>query len=126
MNGGKGIITGRLIGTTPSQAEPKFIQWGTGGTAEAITQTALATPANEARTSGTSSQVTTTTTSDTYQVTGSIVSAGSQTIQEVALFDAVGSGSPATGGTMFLRAVHSSQVLALNDSIAYTIKMQLT
>ena len=42
---GKGVVTGRLIGTTPSQAEPKYVAWGTGaGTAAAVSYTHLTLP----------------------------------------------------------------------------------
>src|SRR4051812_11579936 len=105
-NRGKGTVTSRLGGG--ADTEPKYLQWGTGSTAEAATQTALATAAAEARVAGTSAQATTTTTNDTYQVTGTITSASAQAVQEVALFDAAGAGSPATGGNMFMRGVHGS------------------
>ena len=55
-----------------------------------------------------------------------IVSASAQTIQEVGLFDAAGSGTPATGGNMYIRAVHGASTLAINDSIQYTIQIQFT
>lgn len=123
-NAGKAIEAARMGGgTVNSQPEPLNVQWGTSATAEAATQTALVAPATEARVAGTSSQVTTTTTSDTYQVVATLTSAGAQTIQEVGLFDSVGSGSPATGGNMYIRAVHGAMTLAASDSITYTIKV---
>jgi hypothetical protein len=102
---------------------PKFVGWGTSNTAEAGTQTDLVTPgANEARTSGTTSVVTGTYTNDTFQVVALITCAtGGKTIQEVGLFDAAGSGTPPSGGTLFARAVHGAQTLSVGDSIEYTI-----
>lgn len=86
---GKEILSGRLIGSTPTQTEPKFLAWGTNPAALAAANTDVAefAESTEARTSGTSSQVTTTTTNDTYQVTGTQTATGSRTIQEAALFD---------------------------------------
>lgn len=117
VNGAKAVWTGRLIGASPTQAEPKFVGWGTGTTAEAATQTALVTPSAEARVSGTSSQVTTTNTNDTYQVVATITSASAQTIQEVGEFDA------STAGTMTLRHLTGGNVLAIGDAIQFTIKI---
>jgi hypothetical protein len=39
-----------------------------------------------------------------------------KTIQEVALFDAAGSGLPVTGGNMLCRAVHGAQALNVGDA----------
>lgn len=85
---GRTIVAGRLTGAgAPSQAEPKNLGWGTGsGTANA-TDIAPFTEAAEARVAGTSSLVTTTTTSDTYQVVGTITSSSNQTITETFLAD---------------------------------------
>jgi hypothetical protein len=113
-NAGKAITTNRVKG---SGTEPSYVAWGTSATAEAATQTTLVAAASESRTAGTSSQVTVTTTNDTYQVTGTITSASAQSIQEVGLFDA------STSGNMYMRGVHGSTTLAIGDSIAYTIKV---
>lgn len=85
---GKEILSGRLIGTTPTQTEPNYLAWGlnTVPTTAAATDVALFTEAPEARTLGTSSQTTTTTTNDTYQVTGTQTSTASRVIQEAALY----------------------------------------
>jgi hypothetical protein len=116
-NAGDAVVAGRMFGATPTQVEPHWIGWGTTNTAEAKTQTALAAAAAEARTVGTSSQVTTTVTNDTHQIVGTITSLSAQTIVEVAVFDAL------TVGNMYMRGVHGSTVLAIGDSIAYTIKV---
>jgi len=124
-SGGKQIIANRLKGTG---TEPLNIQWGSSGTAAAATDTALGstTGATESRTAGTSSIVTTTNTSDTYQVVGTITATGTPTVQEVGLFDAIGTGNPPTGGNFFLHANHGSTVLAVGETITYTIKVQFT
>jgi hypothetical protein len=84
---GREIVTGRMIGATPSQAEPKFLGWGIGSATAANTDVAPFQEASEARVTGTSSQVTTATTNDTYQVVGTLTSASSQTITETFLGD---------------------------------------
>lgn len=89
---GREIIANRMIGTSPTQAEPKQLGWGTGGIAggpftAAVTDISPFSESSEARVTGTSSVVTTTTTNDSYQVVGTITSAGTQTIAEVFLTD---------------------------------------
>jgi hypothetical protein len=116
-NAGRAIITNRLKG---AGTEPNFVAWGTGTTAEAATQTALVTESAEARTTGTSTQQTTTVTNDTYRVVGTITATAARAITESGLFDAV------TAGNMFTRAVYSVINLATNDSIQYTWNVQFT
>lgn len=118
VNTGKSIITNRILG---SGTEPKFVAMGTGGTAEAATQTALVTEV-ETRTSGTSSQQTTTTTGDTYQVLGTITATGARAITESGLFDVI----TTSAGNMLCRALFTVINLATGDSIAFTWKIQLT
>ncbi len=86
---GRAMITGRLQGSTPTQAEFKNIGWGTNpaNLTAANTDVAPFTEAAEARVGGSSSAVTTSTTQDTYQVTGTITSASGQTIGEMFLSD---------------------------------------
>lgn len=86
---GRDIMTGRMRGSSPTQAEPLNIAWGNNPNAltAANTDVALFKEASEARVAGTSSQQTTTTASDTYQVTGTFTSGSGQTIAEVALSD---------------------------------------
>lgn len=113
--------------TTGTQTEPKYVGWGTSATGEANTQTDLVAPgANEARTSGTSTIETVTNPSDTYQVVGLITCAtAGKTIQEVALFDAAGTGTPPSGGVMLCRAVHGAQTLAVGDAVEYTVGVRM-
>jgi hypothetical protein len=76
--------------------EPKNIGWGTGAqTSSANSDVNLFNPGSEARTSGGSTQTTTSYLADTYLVTGSITAAGAKTITEAALFDSSAS-SPTT------------------------------
>ncbi|WP_037616433.1 hypothetical protein [Streptomyces aureus] len=84
---GREIVAGRLIGTSPTQAEPKNLGWGTGAGTAAATDVAAFTEAAESRVAGTSSQVTTTSSNDTYQVAGTMTSASGQTITETFLSD---------------------------------------
>ena len=111
---GLAIVANRLKGTGD---EPNHIGWGTGTTEPAAGNTGLETARGEARTEGTSSRVTTTTTNDTYQVVGTITCAGTgAAITEAGLFDA------ATDGNMLLRGTFSAINLNVGDSIAFTIK----
>lgn len=105
---------------------PKFLQWGTGSAAAASANVVTTTSTTEARTSGTASQVTTTQTNDTYQVTGTITALGTRAITEVGLFDAAGTGGPATGGNMDVYGDFSVINLAIGDSIAFTVKVAFT
>ncbi|MFD9632847.1 hypothetical protein [Streptomyces violascens] len=86
---GRDVMTGRMRGSSPTQAEPLNLAWGNNPNSltAAVTDVALYKEASEARVAGTSSQQTTTTANDTYQVTGTFTSAGGQTIAEVALGD---------------------------------------
>lgn len=116
-NRGKGTITNRLQATTPADAIPQYLAWGTGTTAEAATQTALVTAAAEARVAATLSQQTTTSTNDTLRAVGTITSASGQTISELGMFDAT------TAGNMFLRGVFTGVALLSGDSIAFTVNV---
>jgi len=120
VNGGKGITTARLraVGT-----EPLNIGWGTGAGTAAAADTTLFTEAlvtlaagTTDHTVGTSSQVTTTTTNDTYQVTGTRTATGAGTVTNAGLWDA------ASGGTLFMKGDFTGIGLASGDSILFTFK----
>lgn len=118
VNTGKAIVTNRIKG---SGTEPAFVAWGTGAGTAAATDTTLFTEASEARVSGTSTQQTTTTTSDTYRVVGTMTVAGSgKTITNVGLFDA------STSGNLFFKSDFTGLALNVGDSIAFTINVQFT
>ena len=96
---------------------PGWVGWGIGTIAPVVGNTGLGTPSAEARTVGTKTQETTTTTNDTYQVVALISCAGSaKAITEVAVFDAL------TAGTLFLRGTFAAINLSVGDSINFTIK----
>lgn len=120
VNTGKAILTARLIGTTPSQLEPKFLGIGTGATAEAITQTALVTEVETRIGTNAFTQVTTTTTNDTAQCVQTITAGTARAVTEAGLFDAV------TTGNMLVRGVFSVINLAIGDSIQVTWKLQFS
>jgi hypothetical protein len=118
VNAGRAILTNRIIG---SGTEPKYIAMGTGTTAVQLTDTALGGEV-ESRTTGTSSRTTTTSTNDTYQVTGTVTATASRTIGEAGLFD-----QSALGGNLFVRGVLASTIsLASGDSVAFTFTVQVT
>jgi hypothetical protein len=114
-NAGKAITTNRLKG---SGTEPNFVAMGTGAGTAAIADTTLFTEV-ETRTSGTSTQQTTTTTNDTYQVIGSITATAPRAVTNAGLFDAV------SAGNLFVKGDFSVINLAIGDSIQFTIKIGL-
>lgn len=119
-NAGFAIISGRMFGATPSQAEPKFVAWGTGAGTTAATDTTLFTESAESRTSGTSSQVTTTVTNDTHQVTGTITATATRAITNAGLFDA------STVGNLYMKGDFTTINLSTSDSIAFTMKVKFS
>lgn len=119
QNTGLANITGALV----TASVDKFLQWGTGSAAAKSATTVTTTSTTEARTSGSMSQVTTTATNDTLQVTGTITAAGARAITEVGVFDAAGASSPPTGGNMIFYGDFSVVNLLTGDSIAFTVKV---
>lgn len=103
-----------------------WFQWGTGTAAAATANVVTTTSTTEARTACTATVVTTTVTNDTLQLTGTITAAGVRAITELGAFDAVGSGSPPTGGNMDTYVDFTSVGLASADSIAFTLKTAWT
>src|SRR6478609_3902324 len=93
---GKAIAAKRMIGSSPSQAEPKYIAMGTGATGAARTaaaaDTALSTEV-ETRTAGTLSNVTTTVTNDTLQNAGTVTASATRAVDEAGTFDASSTGN---------------------------------
>lgn len=120
LDGGLDIVTNRIKG---SGTEPLNIGWGTGAGTTARTDTTLfteklvdlSTSAGTDHTVGTSSRVTTTTTNDSYRVTGTRTATGAGTVTNAGLFDA------ASGGNLFLKGDFTGVGLASGDSIAFTI-----
>ena len=95
---------------------PGWVGWGIGTIAPVVGNTGLGTPSAEARTVGTKTQETTTTTNDTYQVVALITALSAQAITEVAVFDAL------TVGNLFLRGTFSPINVSIDDTITFTIK----
>lgn len=129
VNVGKAITAARHVGSTPSQTEPKFIQWGTGTATALVSDTGIQTTTGttEVRTTGTISAVAGAQGNSKVQVTGTITALGTPTIAEVALFDTAGAGGPPpTGGVCWVHASHGSTVLATGESISYTITVDFT
>jgi len=117
VNTGKAIVTNFLSGGAATV--PKYIGWGTGAGTTAATDTTLFTE-NGSRTTGTASQVTTTTTNDTLQVTGTNTAGGTLTITNAGIFDA------STSGNLFAKGDFTGIGLASGDSIAFTFKVQFS
>ncbi len=116
-NTGKALMTSRMKGLG---TEPTYVAWGTGAGTAAATDTTLFTESAEARVSGTSSQATTTTTNDTYQVVGTITASAGRTITNAGLFDAN------SAGNLFVKGDFTGVALNAGESIQFTIGVQLT
>ena len=118
VNNGLATITSRLIGT--ATAVPHHVAWGTGTGVVAVTNTTLTEP-GEARTTGTGTQQTTTYTSDTHRVTGTITATGTRAITECGLW------TDATAGTLYCRGLLAATInLTTGDSVALTFNIQYT
>lgn len=112
-NGGKAIVTNRIKG---SGTEPNYVAVGTGAGTAAITDTTLFTEV-ETRVAGTSTQQTTTTTSDTYQVVGTVSITATRALTNAGLFDA------SSSGNMLMKGDFSTINLVNGDSITLTAKV---
>ncbi len=125
---GRANIASRLKGN--GATEPKWAHWGEddGGTlALGDGNTTLGDPRDEARVEGTSSLQETTTADDTYRVVATLTvdDVSGAAIEEVGLFDAVGGGTPPSGGNLFMRATFSVINLDDEDSVQFTIDNQI-
>ena len=122
VDNGLAITTDRLL-DSPTHNPPKWIDMGTGTTAADPTDTVLETPGPEARTEGTETQQTTTTTNDTFQVVGTITkTTGAGAITECGLFSHLTS----TTGYLYIRATFDAINLNVGDSIEFTVQSQYT
>lgn len=119
-NTGKAITTNRIKNGATGATEPNYVAWGTGAGTAAITDTTLFTESAEARVAGTSTQVTTTTTNDSYQVVGTITASATRAITNAGLFDA------STSGNLFVKGDFATINLPTGDSIQFTIKVQFS
>jgi len=116
-NGGLAIVTNRLIGASPSTAEPQWVAMGTGVSVAAVTDTVIETEV-ETRTDGTSSQQTTTTTDDTFRVVGTVTATAPRAVANAGLLTA------STAGTLFVHSDFAVINLATNDSITFTFNVK--
>ncbi len=104
----------------PAASLMNVLGWGTGATAEAVGNTALATEASENRTTGTLSQPA----ADTDRVVGTIVATGTKTITEAGRFNITTKGG--ANEVMLERALFTGIPLLVNDSIQLTFDLQQT
>jgi hypothetical protein len=117
VNTGKAIVTNYLNGGGATQ--PKYVAWGTGAGTTAATDTTLFTETGT-RVSGTTTQQTTSTTNDTFQVVGTLTAGGSLTITNAGTFDA------STSGNLFVKGDFTGVPLNSGDSIQFTVKVQFS
>jgi len=117
VNTGKAIVTNYLNGGAATQ--PKYVAWGTGAGTTAATDTTLFTETGS-RVSGTTTQQTTSTTNDTFQVVGTLTAGGSLTITNAGTFDA------STSGNLFVKGDFTGVPLNSGDSIQFTVKVQFS
>ena len=112
---GLGMITNRMKG---AGTEPLYMHWGTGAGTAATTDTALTTPATEARATSTSTREQTIYANDTYQSQCTLVAGTSKAVTEVSLHD------HASTGDMYLHGTFTAIPLNASDSIQFTVKTQ--
>lgn len=124
VNGGRAIVTNRLKG---AGTEPLNLGWGTGAGTTAAADTTLFTEAlvslaagTTDHTAGTSTQQTTSTTNDTYQVIATRTATGAGTVTNAGLWDA------ASGGNLYMKGDFTGIALASGDAIQFTCKVQYT
>lgn len=115
---GKAVIAGRMFGATPTQIEPHWIGWGTGGGAGGAGSTDVSTPGPEARVVGTSSMVTTSVANDTHQIAATIVATSPKTVTNVGVFDAL------VAGNLYAIFDGLSVALLTGDAIAFSCRVQ--
>lgn len=117
---GKDILSGRLIGATPTQAEPKIVTWGLNPAAltAAATDIAMFQESGEARVTGTSTQQQTTNPNDTYQVIGTITANATRAITEFGAYDSTT--QPATATVAAGGVVGSSVSTTLNTAATFS------
>lgn len=111
---GKQWVVDKMRGSVVTSQQ--YIHWGTGATAEAVGNTALATPSAEARVTGTMSSPS----ASVYRVVGTLTSASTQTITEAAVFDAT------SAGVMMIRSLFTGIPLVSGDQIQFTFDLTVS
>ncbi len=100
-----------------------YLAVGTSNSAVSASQTALGAEISTsglARAAATVSRVTTTQTNDTLQLVYTWTASGSQTVEEVGVFNA------ASTGTMLARALTGSHAVVLNDTLTITYQVKFS
>jgi|SRR5579863_798085 len=117
---GKDVLSARLIGASPTQAEPKVITWGLNPvpSTAAATDVAMFQESGEARVTATSTQQQTTNPNDTYQLVGTITAGATRAIQEFGAFDSAT--QPAVAAVAAGGVVGSSVSTTLNTAATFT------
>lgn len=125
-NVGAPAIAKRMVGATPTQAEIKYCEFGTGATTAggvgrtaAVTDTALTTSITAARATGTVSNVNGTLTNDTFQIAVTLTNPSGTSV-----IDEFGVHGDAAYGSLCISVTHGAQSLGAGDSIAYTVKIR--
>jgi hypothetical protein len=115
---GKGGVVDLIDGTSATvlSAANAKIGWGTGAGTSVVGDTTLFTEASESRVAASISQPS----ADKNQWVGTLTANAGKTITNAGLFDA------AAAGTMYVKGDFTGIVLALNDSIQFTITLQQT
>lgn len=104
---------------TLANAKMTAIGWGTGATAEAVTDAALVTEASEARVAGTLSQPTST----TDRLVGTLTADGPKTITEVGRFNTINKAETAGNTYLLQRHVFTGIPLVAGDQIQFTLDL---
>lgn len=117
---GRAQVTSALVSSTAKQ-----FGWGTSAGTTADGDTTLfgekaldLSSTTGTRVAGTQSQVTTTTTNDTYQVTATLTATGAGTVTNAGIFDNATIGS----GNLFFKGDFTGIGLSSGDGIAFTAK----
>ena len=100
----------------------KYHHSGTGTTAEAAAQTALVTPVETLRDEGSQTE----TSAKVYKTVATTTYTGTRAITEHAVFNAAGSGDPATGGGMMDRSKFDAINVVSGNQIEWTYELTVS
>ena len=99
-----------------------YVGWGIGTGGAVKGDSDLGTPSTESRSAGTPTQPS----ADIFQNVATITSLSGQSISEVGLFDAAGTGNPPSGGILIIRKDFTPIPLLTDDQIEFTITLEMT
>lgn len=111
---GKQYVVDKLDSTVSTRLE--YVAWGTGAGTAVVGDTTLNTEASESRVLGTLSQPS----ADTMRLVGTITANGTKTITNAGSFTA------SSGGVLGVHGDFTGIAVNLNDSIQFTIDLQIT